>query len=197
MIKQIGYDIDGCVVDSAPFFTALLMQKYELEDIRARDKDGHEKFYFKLKDVPGEEVSELIAYAISKYHPVMREVQGAVWAISQIYCVTGDKPIYLTTRKGYPTPAHIDVLFDNWLTDRGLNMPYICKRVTRHGQKPEWAQKLGITHYVEDRYKNAHQLAEVCEKVYLMHTEYNNRPIKAPNIQRVYHWGQVVEDYLK
>lgn len=193
MIKQIGYDIDGCVLNSSPFFIKALMDKYDIHDIRHKDKNGHETFYFDLK-VPSEEVSEIINYTIVKYHHIMKEVFGAKDSIRHIWSVIGDKPIFLTARKDYY--GLMDNCFHNWMQHNEMLMPYIYKRVNRHRDKIEAVKELGLTHYVEDRYKNAHDLAPWLKKVYLLDTDYNDRPLMAYNIQRVYHWTEIVEDYV-
>ena len=195
MVKQIGYDIDGCIVDSAPYFTMALMQKYDLTDIRHLDKNGHETFYFKLKGVDSDEVSDLINFTIVKYHHIMDEVQGAIDAVRWIHAVTGEAPIYLTARAGYYDL--MDKAFHNWLSQENLPKPYIYKRVESHGDKIHAVKHLGLSHYVEDRYKNAHDLAPYLTTVYLMDKTYNDRPIKARNIKRVYSWTEIVDDYLK
>ena len=191
--KIIGYDVDGCVINSAPFFTMALMQKYKVHDIRAVDKHGNETFYFKLKDVPARDVSDVIAHCICKYHHAMRPVFGALRAIRDLWVITGDKPIFLTARKDFGN--HIDQCFFDWMKDHDMTMPFIYKRIKQHGGKVRQIEKLGITHYVEDRYKNACQLAEVCKKVYLIDTEYNDRPTPA-NVQRIFNWDTIVTDFM-
>jgi uncharacterized HAD superfamily protein len=195
LIKQIGYDIDGCIVNSAPYFEMALMIHFDTTEIRHRDKDGNETFYFEIPGADPEDVAEIINYTIVKYHHAFREVQGAKHAIRYIECVGGGIPIYLTARKDYG--GMVDKCWHDWVDSNMLPALYIYKRITEHAGKPLEIERLGITHYVEDRYKNAHQVAEVCEKVYLLDTSYNDRPLKADNIQRVSDWGQIIEDYLK
>lgn len=192
--KRIGYDIDGCVINSAPFFIMALMQKYDATDIRAIDKDGHETFYFKLKDVPAKEVSDVIAHSLVKYHHVMRPVFGALKAIRDLWIITGDEPVFLTARKDFG--GQLDQCFFDWMKGHYMTMPYVYKRIQQHGGKARQMESLGITHYVEDRHKNACQLAEVCKKVYLIDTEYNDRPTP-DNVVRILNWNDITKDFLK
>jgi len=111
---QIGYDIDGCIVDSYPWFTIPLMQRYPkmFPEPRAFDKEGHERFYFKLqKGTDMAEFTVIIAASIAKYHHLMRHVQGAIEALSYIWCLTGDMPIFLTARH-----KMTDEPFKKWIT---------------------------------------------------------------------------------
>jgi len=194
MITKIGYDIDGCVIDSAPWFSLALMLRFDTEDIRLKDDNGKEMFYFSIPTADPKVVTNIINYTIVKYHHAMREVQGAKYWIRYITCIEGQNPIYLTARQDYG--GMTDSKLHEWMFDNDMPRPYIYKRITEHHNKPKHVQDLGLTHYVEDRYRNAHEIAPYVSKVYLLNTDYNDRPLLAPNIKRVFGWQEIAEDYL-
>jgi hypothetical protein len=191
--KLIAYDIDGCIVDSAPWFTLpLLVNTGNVGgDIYCRDDKGHEIFDYNTPGICHSAMSDIIAKSISIYHQYMRPVMGAVQAIRDIHAVTGEIPHYLTCRRSDTNSA-----FFLWQEAQGLPPKYVYKQLGRHSDKAKWLKEWGVTHYVEDRHKNAVEIAAAGIRVYLMDRPYNDRPFKSKRIIRVTDWAEIVADFL-
>lgn len=192
--KLIAYDVDGCIVDSAPWFTLPLLVNAGIvgKEIYSKDGKGNEIFDYNTPGISHTAMSDIIAKSISIYHPYMRPVMGAVQAIRDIHAVTGEIPHYLTCRRSDTNSA-----FFMWQEAQGLPPKYVYKQLGRHSDKAKWLKDWGVTHYVEDRYKNACEIAAAGIRVYLMDRPYNNRPFKSKRITRVYDWTEITSDFLE
>ncbi len=191
--KLIAYDVDGCIVDSAPWFTLPLLVNAGMvgKDINVYEAGNHQTFDFNVPGMSRTTMSDIIAKSITIYHQYMRPVMGAVQAIRDIHAVTGEIPHYLTCRR-----SDTNVAFFMWLEAQGLPSKYLYKQLGRHTEKAKWLKEWGVTHYVEDRYKNAVDIAAAGIRVYLMDRPYNDRPFKSKRITRVYDWAEITADFL-
>lgn len=190
--KLIAYDIDGCIVDSYPWFILpLLVNSGSVgEDVNSYTEEGHRTFGMNFP-LSHSTQSDLIAKAICTYHSYMQPVQGAIQAIRDIHAITGEIPHYLTCRRS-DTNNH----FFEWIEQYKLPPKYIYKQLGRHSDKVKWLKDWGVTHYVEDRYKNCCEIAAAGIKVYMMDRPMNDRPFKSKRILRVYDWVEIVSDFL-
>lgn len=187
---KIGYDIDGCVVNSAPFFTMDVSKKYGVlpGKLRQFDDDGNELFLFNLPEgfTDWDGLKNTIADSIAFWHPAMSPVQGAIHTIYKIYAMTLQSPVFLTARDNRTLGP-----FEEWLKDPvDFRLPYNLTRVEQHADKQHVVESMGITHYVEDRYRTACELAALGLRVYLIDAPYNRRDLPR-NVTRCYTWDDV------
>jgi len=193
---KIGYDVDGTILESAPWFIMHLMKYYTWSNgLRKYDEQGYELFYFADPDNFDGDWSKLnrrIAEGITLWQNEMSPVQGAIPAMQLLKMVTTKDPVLITVRDDSTLPG-----LRRWLNKfYGAYGPVSIIKVDNHEDKITACRDLGITHYVEDRYWTAHHLAENGIKVCLLDKVYNNRPT-GYNVQRCRDWTEVTESMVR
>lgn len=188
MKLNVGFDMDGVLVDSQVVFRTLIYNKFRTYDIDARDKAGNILFSYDILGVPRSEIWDLIHEALKYYQPFMSPIEYMKEEIGYIY-ETQKKPIQIITAR----PDDCVDETDAWLKQH-MPVPYALfvvnppkNGVGEKNVKTDLVNELEISHFVEDRFKYASEIAGETnvEKVFLLNRPYNKGRRVREKVQRI------------
>lgn len=176
---KIGIDIDGVLCDSISHFVQEAKKRFGV----TVNKEDIVKFDIAAQsDLLQKQVTEIFSDPdyLSTLSPLPHAV-NIIRSLSAVYELH-----IVTTRYAEIKFATVD-----WLNEHKFAYYYIVTTNDKAG----YAQQCGIEYFIEDRYKNAMSLANVCKKVLLFDAPWNRRPI-SDNIVRVHNWLEVPEGLI-
>ena len=174
--KRVGIDIDGCLA----YMLGTIKSEAERMFGITFDLKDVKRFGLEYNGLSREQIQEIIHdWDILKGLPEIpfaKEALEILWEDHEIHLVTARREESL-----FPTME--------WLRDHEMEHDHlgIGKDV-----KAKYVEEYGLEWFVEDRYKNALAVAEVCETVYLINKTYNEgRPVP-DNVIRVNGWQEIL-----
>lgn len=174
---KIGIDIDGCIA-------------YMIEPIRLEAKNRF-GINFDLCDVrefslyPQGMTRKQIVNIIED-HNFLLSLPIIYYAYEALIRLSDDFEVHLVSaRQSYVERPTEQWLYENFMMYDELKIGHDCKF--------DYAKKVGLPIFVEDRYRNALKLAEYCETVYLINKTYNLGRKVPKNIIRVEGWHDILE----
>jgi hypothetical protein len=198
---NVGYDLDGVIMDSAILFRAMIYNKFKTYKYNSYDKAGNEKFKWEIEGVSSTKVWNVIHTVLREYQPFCPPFPGAVACVAESFFLNGEKPVHIVTARPKDVEdqtrewldEHLkDIEYELWIVDPPKNDKTLNQEV-----KNELVNDLGLTHFVEDRLKYASQIVKGCpsiEKVYLLNRSYNKGRRSPKNVQRIDDITEVVVD---
>jgi len=174
--RKIGIDIDGCIALMLPDILR------EAEERFNKVIQPEEVTRFNLVDngMTRPEVEDIIYdWDVLSALPEIkfaREALEILWEDYEIHLVTARKEDSLL-----PTSA--------WVYEHKMKHDYL--EISK-SNKAKHSEENGINLFVEDRYKNALELAEVCDTVFLISKSYNEGREVPENVIRVDSWKQIL-----
>ena len=158
---ELGFDFDGVIADTAEAFLRLACDTYGHCNIR-------------LEDITSFEVEECLDVKPTIVRSIFMEIlldsigtglqpmPGAVEVLGEL-CERAE--VKVTTARPQPDPVHA------WLET--VFPPSTCSRIRviamgNHDEKPRHIQRLGLTHFIDDRAETCTQLdsAGICSIVF-------------------------------
>lgn len=196
---NVGWDLDGCLINTSDMFRAMLYNKYGTKDLKKTDAAGHERFKFEVEGVSDQKVWNVIHKVLDEYQEFCPPFVDSMYTLHRLYEVQQTPVHVITARPDSCADAtrewldtYIGVPYVLWVVDPPKNDKALATNV-----KTEDVNDLGLTHYIEDRFKYASQLAKECpnlEKVYLINKPYNVGRRTAEKVQRIDSALEILED---
>lgn len=184
----IGYDLDGVLCDTMPCFVQHWKEKY---DWVIEDTDNRQ---FEMPMPPGynfKDIHQDIIDAINTFQPYMYPHAYALEIVREIGNKLNQVPIIITAR--HPENEEIT---RRWL-NHWLAYPFDLVLTGNKNKADAVAECEGMLYFVEDRYKTAHQISHVCEKVYMPRRVWNQgRELTQSNIIPISNLIEVYNDIL-
>jgi phosphoglycolate phosphatase-like HAD superfamily hydrolase len=176
----IAFDFDGVICDAYNIFRG---HYFDMFGHNMEPEDEHERFEFDIVNNPHFEDWwwKEIPVAIAQYQHVAPPTPGSVEALRAFYIKYGEVVI-ITARE--PSDAVMQVT-KLWC-DKVFDFPYEIHFVASSHEKKKEMLRLGIRHYVDDRFKTAVNLSEILHTSFLFNRPWNgNRLHGMDNIKRV------------
>ena len=171
---KLAFDLHGVVMYLMP-----VMQEYFKKEV-GFELIETDRFNFSYPDSYDPRRCGIdIANAIRTLAPkIAKPVHGSIPALKR-WRAEGNTITFITAS----APSTMDANME-WL-DKWLGGPYQIWRVNSQDGKVKMTEDLGITHFVDDRFKTCNELAEHLEQVYLMDAPCNRGRIPKANVTRV------------
>lgn len=194
-----AFDLDGVVMDSYEIFREFFMHKYFV-DIGCNGSGNHNVFDFR-KSCPDiksdEECMQDVKDALILFHDRMLPIPYAIDALQSIWYLFKRPLIFITAREFYG-----QIIMDKthrWLDDHLEGVPY---EVHFSFEKTKFLKERGITHYVDDRFKYADELAPYVDRYFMLNSDWNaGREPTSPNITRISNliemFDHILRDYIE
>lgn len=174
---KIGIDIDGCIA-------------YMLDPIRLEAKKRFginfdicdvKEFSLYPQNMTREQINEIILDP--NVLELLPPIYYAQTALAKLY---KDFEVHLVSARRKQTYySTIIWLAHNRFVYDELKVGHDCKF--------DYAKRVGLPIFVEDRYRNALKLAEYCDTVYMINKTYNKGREVPENIIRVEGWHDILE----
>lgn len=197
IMLNVGFDMDGVLVDSQPIFQTLIYNKFKTYDMEAKDNKGNILFSYHIDGVPRAEIWELIHEGLKYYQPFMSSVNGMKEELEFIWLAQEKRPIQIISAR----PEDCFVETNEWLM-RHTPVPYNLyvvdppkNGVGEKNVKTDLVNDLKLSHFVEDRFKYASEIAAQCpniQKVFLLNREYNKGRRVRDKVHRIDHFYQIL-----
>lgn len=187
---KLAFDLHGVIINLMP-----QMQRWFIEN-RGFDPKGTEeaksRFDFSLPEgYDPRQVGIDIARSINAYEHDAEEMPGSIKALRNFYA-KGYEILIVTAAAPSTMQANID-----WLNAH-LKRPYVIDRVDTSIGKLAKLQELGVTHYVDDRFRTCNELSDHLDFIYLYNAKCNmGREIQKPNVLRVFDLKEVIRHFVK
>ncbi len=178
---KIAFDLDGVVMNTHEVIFELLEADYNY------DRNNQKEYAINIPGV--ENSSEIIKNILLENTKHIRPYKNANFWIKQIYYKLKKPFIFITARD-----KELKEVTDEWVK-KWIYAPHSIIYTT-NSMKKLIIEKLGITHFVEDRFRNALEISEIC-KVYLVNQPWNTGRIPFFNVKRIPHLGWVLKDVEK
>lgn len=139
-----------------------------------------------------DEVGQLIWDGMEVIIPIADPFPLAKRALIRIDSLQPEDPITIVTAR----PKYLAELTMNWL-DR--HFPHHCFEVifAKDQEKIHHLVTHGFSAFVEDRLRNANEIAEKLPIVYLVEQQYNTGRKTHPNVERVYSVWDAAQDFSR
>jgi uncharacterized HAD superfamily protein len=194
---NIGFDLDGVLQDSSQLFQVMMKKNFGTTDFKSKDDAGNERFSYHIDGVSNQRIWNTIHDVLKNYQqyakPCIHIMYPLMWVVEN-----QKKPLQIIS-------ARPDDVWDEtvaWL-NRYIPVPYELYFVAppkngRGGTKNDLIISLGITHFVEDRFKNASEIAQLdaIQNVFLVNRPYNKGRRVANKVIRISHVDELIR-YLK
>jgi uncharacterized HAD superfamily protein len=171
---KLAFDLHGVIMHLMP-----VMQKY-FKEVLEIDLVETNRFNFDLPDSYaanriGVDIANSIKTMAVKY---AKPVYGSIPALKR-WRDAGNEILIVSATAKSTIAANCE-----WLT-KHLGTPYRMVRTTHQEGKVKTLKELGVTHFVDDRFKTCNQLADHLEHVYLFDAPCNRGRIPKANVTRV------------
>ena len=194
-----AFDLDGVVMNSYEIFREFFMKKYHV-DIGYNGSGNQREFNFRTTcpDIKSdEECMQDVKDALIIFHDKMEPVPHSIHALQSIWHFFKQPLIFITAREFYG-----QIIMDKthrWLDHHLEGVPY---EVHFSYEKTKFLQEHGVTHYVDDRFKYADELAPYVDRYFMFNSDWNaGREPTSPNITRVSNliemFHDLLQDYVK
>lgn len=186
---NVGWDLDGVLQDSAQLFRVMMYNTFGTWDFKGKDEAGNERFKYEIEGVSNTKVWNVIKKVMLEYQHECQPFVDSIYALTM--CANPPDPVHIITARPKealePTvewcDRYIPVPHVIWFVDPPKNDDADSKNA-----KTRDVIDLGLTHFVEDRFKYASELAKECpdiEKVFLINKPYNKGRRTAEKVMRV------------
>lgn len=177
----VGFDIDDVLVDTYP---GIVWTAKFLYNIAIPDKPSD--FLVLSKILTESQKKRIFNYCINNFS-TCKVNYGCVSLIQELVDKgVQDRVTFITKRPQYLEEETLDFL--NEIVP--LNISFTL-HVCNTEEKLDYVKREGITHYIEDRYKYARQLADNDITVFLRKRPWNNFRGKYPNIFKFRNWEYI------
>jgi hypothetical protein len=172
---MLAFDLHGVVMNLMP-----VMCKYFREVVGFELDYDNPRFDFTTPDWYdrrrlGIDIAHSIRTMAAEH---ARPVHGSIPALKR-WRDQGNEIVFVTASAESTMKANAE-----WL-DKWLGQPYTLVRVQSHDSKTEYLVKLGVTHYIDDRFKTCNDLADHLTHVYLFDAYCNRGRKTKANVTRV------------
>lgn len=157
----LGFDFDGVIADTGESFLRLACDRYGLCDLRLEDITSFE--VEECLDIDPTIVQSIfMEILLDSIGTGLRPMPGAVKVMGEL---SEQAELTIVTARPQPEPVH------QWLET--VFPPSTCSRIRviamgDHDDKPRHIQRLGLTHFIDDRAETCTQLdmAGICSIVF-------------------------------
>jgi hypothetical protein len=186
---NVGFDMDGVLQDSQVIFKTLLFKKYKTYDMDGFDGKGNMRFAYFIDGVSSHDIWLVILEALTLYQPFMTPLDGMGKAVYKVWELQNKKPIQIITAR----PEEVRTETIDWL-DQHFPVPYVLHiqpppmNDVNKTDKSEIINGLGLTHFVEDRFRNCTEIANgspCIEKLFLLNKPYNRGRRIGGKVERI------------
>jgi len=187
---KLAFDLDGVIALTYPWLREYFLKHFNV-DVGSTDDKTEFQYgnYDRLKEVVSD-IGLSTAHAIIDYSKNIVPLNDAISAVHNAYnyfevpitIITARHPITEIVTRRWLEKWYPGLQFDLQLVDSSHNKRRIC-------------EDLGVTHYVDDRYKTVCELAKTLDTVFCYDWPYNRRPLP-PNAIRAYKLNDVLNTML-
>ena len=186
---NIGFDMDGVLVESGAIFRTLIYNRFNTRDFSKVDVKGNERFSFEIKGISSDSIWKEIHKGLKFYQDYMTPIDGMSKAITKLWKKQNKRAIQIISAR----PKDCIPQSEAWL-DTYFPVPYALFVVDpplngagNHDVKNKLVNQLKLSHFVEDRFKYASEIAQNTnvEKVFLLNKSYNRGRRVAGNVERI------------
>jgi hypothetical protein len=194
-----AFDLDGVVMDSYEIFRRYFMNKYHV-DIGYNGSGNHSRFSFRAScpAIPSDsECGEDVADALMLFHDEIQPIPHSIHALQSIYQFFGQPLIFITARESYG-----QMIMDKtrmWLDRHLVGVPY---EIHFSYEKLNFLRNNWVTHYVDDRFKYADELAPSVDRYFMINSDWNaGREPLSTNVTRIDNliemFDHILQDYTR
>lgn len=181
---KFAFDLDGVVMNTQNILFNILEANYNFD---RRRQNQHRIIIPSLSYGETENVIFNILMENTK-HIKPLDLSISYLKIIHKRLELNDEPlIFMTARNEL-----LKEVTDKWVED-WIDIPSAVLYVP-NSKKSKMAEKLGITHFVEDRFRNAQEISEVCNYVYLVNQRWNKGRIPKHNVKRIPDLSWIIDD---
>jgi len=172
-MKKLALDFDGVLCMSYPWLAKHMLDRFDIDvgNVETKTSFGYENGD-QLKEAC--DVGTETARAILNYQQYMLPVRDAI-TFAHNYASLFDNPVPITiiSARHQSTINVTEKWWEKWF--RGL--PFSLYLVENHLEKRRVCEDLGVTHFIDDRYKTVCDLAKTLDTVFCLDWPYNRRPL--------------------
>ena len=179
-IIKIGFDIDGVVANS---FKPIVEEIENLTGIRIEKKIGS-KWIIDIENLSNSKKLEIINNCLSKNEKI-KVLPSPKIIIPKIYKSFNCQIFFITAR----SKCLYDVT-ERWLKENFSDIEFKLI-VVGDQDKIDAIKENNISIYVEDRLKNANEIADIIDRMYLINRPYNMNRYTNPKIIRVKNFFEI------
>ena len=194
---NIGFDMDGVLVESSVIFRTLIYNKFHRRDFEKIDDKGNVWFSYEISGISSSRIWDCIYNALLNYQQYMLPVDGMAHAITKLWEMQNKRTIQIISAR----PEDCIPQTAAWL-DAHFPVPYALFVVAppkngtgNYDVKNKLVNELGLTHFVEDRLKYASEIARNTDvkKVFLLNKDYNRGRRVASKVERIDWLNQIIK----
>jgi len=180
---RLAFDLDGVVCDIEKAMMKVAKEKYGVNIIQNEIRTFD---FCKPTGLTKEQVEDIVTICIVNYK-LPKPNRGAISFLKKYYQETGKQLLFITSR--YNNKAATDGT-SNWLHWWLRPTPWECS-FCNGGTKSDRLIEKEVDIFIEDRVKNAEELADRERCVWLMDKPWNQHCREDQYIVRVYDWEEV------
>lgn len=183
---NVGFDLDGVLQDSGQLFQIMMRKNFGTNDFKGKDDAGNERFSYHVDGISNQRIWNTIHDVLKNYQqyakPCIHIMYPLMWIVER-----QKKPLQIIS-------ARPDDVWDEtieWL-ERYIPVPFVLHfvappRNNHGGTKNDLIVDLGLTHFVEDRFKYASEIAQLepIQNVFLVNRSYNKGRRVANKVIRI------------
>jgi uncharacterized HAD superfamily protein len=182
LLPRVAFDLDDVVIDSYEEMVAGLRRKFGVHF----PKREHKSYHFDVPGIPDEEVADCIQKTMAADTLHCEPIPGAIEMLRRVHELT-IRPLQFVTAR----PEEARQITVDWLAANLPGVPFDL-RMTDLKPKTDVLAELGVDVFVDDRYRTAHEVADVVVLSVLVNRPWNlRRPTTKPNVVRIEDVGEV------
>lgn len=182
MLKmKIAFDLDGVVMDTQSVLFDILESNYNY------DRRRQNEYNITIPSLSYNECEDVVYNIVMNYTDRVEPLNNAHKYLKIIYNKLQEPLIFVTARD-----KELKEVTDDWV-NKWIEPPHRVFYVS-NSRKHRIVNRLSLTHFVEDRFRNAQEISEVCDFVYLVNQRWNKGRIPNHNIKRIQNLGKIVDD---
>lgn len=175
----LGVDIDNVLAESDACLRAMIRTRFGI----ALEEEDITRYDYGAYGVTEEQLIEVFRAFNAETCRTLKVVHGAKTGLVRL---SRRYEIALVTSRNQASKASTEY----WLRRKGLPFDQLHFNDEKHA--------LGIPYhaFIEDRYEQAHRIAETGASVYLFTRPWNAAPLVHPNVRRVDTWAEILAHLL-
>lgn len=188
MSINVGFDLDGVLVDSNVIFQTLIYKKFKTYNFKLYDDKGNERFTYHINGVERVKLWNCIHDGLLHCQPFMLPTDGMAKTVYKVWNLQNREPIVIiTARPDDCVTETIAWLNENFPVPYDLHMVEPPKNGMGGKEKNTIVDAFELTHFVEDRFKYASDIARETdvEKVFLINKPYNRGRRVSNKVERI------------
>jgi len=183
---KFAFDLDGVVMDTQSVLFDILEVNYDY------DRRKQNQYRIIIPSLSYGESENIILNILRENTKYIKPLNSSIVYLHMIYRqLEMDEPLIFITARDIA----LKEVTDKWVND-WVNVPSNILYIP-NSKKVKIAEELGITHFVEDRFKNAQELSSICDYVYLVNQKWNKGRIPRHNVKRIPSLEWVCRWYIK